>query len=57
MTTGRLAFALGAVTGIVAVLFEARFHAGAATFVAFCLGALLTIVTGLRGWAARDHAS
>lgn len=57
MTPGRLAFVLGAVTGIAAVLLEYRFHVGAAALVTFCLGALLTIVAALGGWAARGHPS
>lgn len=50
MTTGRLAFALGALIGVAAVLIEAI---DALRFVAICLAALLTAVVA-SAWFARE---
>lgn len=44
MTSGQLAFALGALAGIAAVLLELRFNASAPILVAFCVGALAIVV-------------
>lgn len=54
MTAGRQAFALGAVAGIVAVLFEFRFHASAPIFLGFCVGALLIIVVDVGAWGTSE---